>query len=77
MPEYLFLNKETNEEWLQFMGIKEADDFLAANPHIERLVYGAPSIGYRTHIKMKPDDGFKDVLKEVQKKHPLGRVNSF
>ena len=77
MPEYLFHNKETNKEWLEWMGISEADEFLSANPHIERLVYGAPTIGYRTHVKMKPDDGFRDRLKEIQKKHPKGKVETF
>lgn len=77
MPEYKFLNKETGEEWLESMGISEADEYLKTNPHIERLVHGAPSIGYRTTVSMKPDDAFRDKLKEIQKHHHGSKVNSF
>lgn len=77
MPEYLFKNKDTQEEWLEFMGITEADNFLEANPHIERLVHGCPRIGYRTDVSMKPDNGFRDVLREVKKKHRGSKINTF
>jgi hypothetical protein len=77
MPEYLFKNKETNEEWLEWMGISEADEYLLSNPHIERMVHGAPAIGYRTGIKNKPDDGFRDVLKRVKKANRGSNINTF
>ena len=51
-----------------FMSISERDKFLQENPHMEQLVNGAPAIGYSTLTK-KPDSGFRDVLKEVKKKH--------
>ena len=38
MPTYRFLDHNTGEEWEEFMGISAADDYLAENPHIERLV---------------------------------------
>ena len=44
MPTYRFLDHNTGEEWEEFMGISAADDYLAENPHIERLVSGAPSL---------------------------------
>lgn len=77
MPEYLFHNKDTGEEWLESMGISAADEFLTKNPHIERLVHGAPAIGYRTNIKMKPDDGFRDRLKQIKKNNRGSNINTW
>lgn len=77
MPEYLFHNKETNEEWLEWMGISEADTYLAANPHIERLVHGCPAVTYRAGTTIKPDDGFRDILKRVKSKHRGSNINTF
>lgn len=77
MPEYLFHNKETNEEWTQWMSISERDKFLADNPHVEQLVFGAPTIGYRSGTSQKPDNGFRDVLREMKKKHRGAKINTF
>ena len=80
MPTYKFLNKKTNEEWLEFMSISERTKFLEENPHIEQLIYGAPLCADPMRIMgtsvSKPDNGFRDVLKEVRKKHPLGTWGS-
>lgn len=77
MPEYLFHNKNTNEEWLETMSISERTEFLAANPHIEQLVFGAPAVTYRVGQRTKPDDGFRDVLREVRKKNRRSTINTF
>lgn len=83
MPEYLFRNKETGEEWLEWKGISERTKFLEDNPHIEQLVHGCPKFTSDPMKVMgttvsKPDNGFRDVLKEVKKKHPLGGgINTF
>lgn len=76
MPSYLFLNKETNEEFEQFLSISERDKFLAENPHIEQLVNGAPMIGFNMVTK-KPDQGFRDRLKEISKKHRHNTINTW
>lgn len=79
MPEYLFKNKETNEEWLSSMTISERTQFLADNPHVEQLVFGAPAVTYRSgQTRTKPDDNFRDLLKHI-KKRSGGRstINSF
>lgn len=75
MPEYLFHNKETKEEWTEWMSISERDKYLESNPHIEQLVHGAPMVTYRTgQSRTKPDDGFRDVLRSVKK--ASGRRNT-
>lgn len=78
MPEYLFLNKDTKEEWLQWMSISERTQFLKDNPNIEQLVHGCPPLTsdpmrvMGTNVS-KPNEGFRDVLREVKKHHPLGK----
>lgn len=60
------------------MSIAERDELLK-DPDVEQLIVSALSIGdpIRLGIK-KPDDGFRDVLREVKKAHPKGGgVNTF
>lgn len=77
MPTYLFQNNTTGETWEEFMTISQADEYLKTNPHIERLVNGAPMIvGSAMGGKTKPDDGFRDLLKDMKKKHSKGFTKS-
>jgi len=68
MPTYKFFDKTRKKEFTVDMSISERDKYLKENPHIEQLVFGAPMIGYRIGSH-KIDSGFRDVLKEVKKKH--------
>jgi hypothetical protein len=82
MPTYRFKNTKTGDEWEEFMGISAADKYLEENPHIERLVNGAPMlVGSAMGGKTKPDDGFRDLLKDMKKKHSGGisksSINTF
>ena len=76
MPTYKFLDKNSKKEWEEFMSISERTKYLEDNPHIEQLVNGAPLIADPMRIGgtsvSKPDNGFRDVLKQVKKMHPLG-----
>jgi hypothetical protein len=78
MPTYKFLNHETNEEYTQFMGISEADTFLENNPHIERMVNGAPMLhsGVGLGGGLKVDSGFNDILKHIKKGNSRGITQS-
>lgn len=76
MPTYLFKNNETGEEFEQFMGISEADEFLKQNPHIEKLVNGAPLIGDPMRLgRIKPPEVWRDHLREMKKKHYKNDIN--
>lgn len=75
MPSYLFYDTKKKKEFKEFMSISEMTEFLKQNPHIEQRVNGAPMIGYRT-LTRKPDSGFRDVLKEVKKKHRGSTINT-
>ena len=75
MPTYKFLNNSTGEEFEDFMSISALDQFLAENPNIVQLVNGAPLIHSGRGIG-KPDSGFRDLLKEMKKKHSKGITRS-
>ena len=60
------------------MKISERDEYLKENPHIEQLVHGFPGTVDPTRLgRVKPDDGFKDVLKHVKKGNPGSTINTW
>ena len=76
-PTYLFLNTDTNEEFVEFMTISEMEEYLASNPHIQPLMNGAPSIGDSIRLGLrKPDNAFRDRLREIKKAHSKGLSKS-
>lgn len=77
MPTYRFANLSTKEEHELFMGIQEKEDYLAKNPHLVQLLNGAPSLGDSIRLGLrKPDDGFRDRLREIKKFHSRGLTRS-
>ena len=73
MPTYLFRNKQTGDEFTEFMSISSLNEYLSANPDVEQLINGAPAIGDSIRLGLrKPDDTFRDHLKEMKKKHSQG-----
>jgi hypothetical protein len=80
MPTYRFLNNETGDEFEDFMSISALEVFLAENPNLTQLVNGAPMIASGRGMS-KPDNGFRDLLKEMKKKNSKGisrsTINTF
>ena len=80
MPTYKFLNNETGEEYEEFMTISALDDYLKDNPNITQLVNGAPMISSGRGLG-KPDNGFRDLLKDIKKRNSKGlrrsTINTF
>lgn len=80
MPTYRFLNNETGEEYEEFMSISALDTYLEENPNLTQLVNGAPMIASGRGMS-KPDEGFRDLLKDMKKKHSKGisrsTINTF
>lgn len=77
MPTYRFINNTTGVEWEEFMGISESEQFLKDNPDVEKLVNGSPMIvSSAMGGKTKPDSGFRDLLKDMKKKHSGGFTKS-
>ena len=76
MPLYTFTDTtDINKERFEIsMRIAELDEYKLANPQMKQLIVSAPSIGdaHRLGLK-KPDDGFRDVLRNVKEHHPGSR----
>ena len=78
MPTYTFLNKETDEEFDILMSIAERDQYVQDNPHLTQVLRKAPSIGDPIRLgKRKPDDGFRDVLRNVKHHHKKDNINTW
>jgi hypothetical protein len=75
MPTYGFRNNNTGEEFEEFMSISALDDYLKTNSHLTQLVNGAPMIASGRGMN-KPDNGFRDLLKDMKKKHSKGITRS-
>jgi hypothetical protein len=66
MPTYTFRNTKTEQVFDLFMKMSEKDQYLADNPDMVSVI-GAPLTV--TSLDMKPDNGFRDVLKEIRGHH--------
>lgn len=78
MPTYNFRNKETGEEFTEFMFMSEIEQYLKDNPHLEQDISGFSGIGDPVRMGMKkPDSGFRDVLKEIKRKNYGSRLNTW
>lgn len=67
MPTYTFRNKDTGEVFDKFMKMSERDPYLAENTNLESIL-SAPAMIDQTST-MKPDNGFRDLLRDIKKKH--------
>ena len=74
MPLYQFVNKETEEEFEKLMPYSKVEEFLAENPHVEKKITSS-SIGYND--AKKPDDSFRDILRDIKKNSPRSDINTF
>ena len=80
MPTYTFKNNETGEEFEEFMSMSNLDDYLKSNPHLTTVINGAPALVSGRGMG-KPDNGFRDLLKDMKKTHSKGisgsTINTF
>jgi hypothetical protein len=78
MPTYEFRNVETGEIVERVMRMSEYDDFVKNNPHLERFFSAAPPIGDPIRLGLKkPDDAFRDRLKDIKSTHYKSKINTF
>ena len=77
MPTYTFFNRKTKKEWTEFMSVSDRNKFLLENPHVDQSL-SAPAIvsgvGTFGHGK-KPDEAFRDKLREIKKAHPKSSID--
>jgi hypothetical protein len=77
MPSYTFKNLNTGEEWTDIMSISEREEFLSKNPQVQQQLTSAPALGDSIRLGLrKPDNGFRDRLREIKKAHSKGFTRS-
>jgi hypothetical protein len=77
MPIYTFLNTETGDIVQEMMSIAERDKYLKKNKHIQQQIVKAPALGDSIRMGLrKPDDAFRDRLREIKKTHSRGLTKS-
>jgi hypothetical protein len=76
MPTYTFRNKDTGEQFDQFMGISAREDYLKQNPHLETIITGTPATIDPVRLGItKSDAGFKEVLQRIHEKTAGSQLN--
>jgi hypothetical protein len=75
MPTYTFSNLDTGELEEHVMKMSELDAFKVSNPRLERAFVDTPSFGDPIRMgRVKPDNGFREVLQKISERSPGGRV---
>lgn len=75
MPTYNFRNINTGEEFEVSMKIADLDAYKEANPELQQFLTGAPALGDSVRLGLrKPDEGFRDVLRNVKDHHKGSRT---
>jgi len=77
MPTYDFKDTNTDKEWTEFMSISEKESFLQANPHITQLPSSAFLGDPVLQGRLKPEGGFRDLLKDIKRKHHRSNINTW
>ena len=80
MPTYSFRDKETQETFDRIMSYDAKLKFLEENPHLESIITcGQPVIEAARLGRMKPDQGFSDLLTSMKnnKSYTGNKVNDW
>lgn len=71
MPSYSFLNEKTGEYVYNNLKTTELKQFKVDNPDLVQVIGSAPNTISGTSMDGgKLPEGFKDVLRNIKKKHP-------
>lgn len=78
MGVFNFRNKKTGKIVVRSMTISEAEQYEKDHPN-EVWLCSAPQVGIDpTRLGLrKPDDGFRDRLKDIKKAHRGSKINTF
>jgi len=74
MPIYVVQNKLTEEETELLCSWNELQLFLQENPN-HKLMPAAPAIVSGVAGRYKTDEGFKDILRTIKKKHRGSQID--
>lgn len=78
MPSYEFRNTKTGDVIEKFCSVSTRDQMVGSGEWEMYHSGSAAAVGDPVRMGMKkPDAGFRDRLKEIQKKHPRGSINTW
>lgn len=78
MPIYSMRNNQTQEEFEVTLKYSELENYLKENPHINQIFTKFPGTGDSVRLGIrKPDDNFRDVLRNVRHHHKKDSINTF
>lgn len=72
------MNTETNEVFEANMKFAELESYLYNNKNLKQVYTKFPATGDPVRLgKKKPDDGFRDVLRDVRHHHKKDSINTW
>lgn len=78
VPNYTFEDKNSGEVQTVTLTLAEHEEFVKANPHLEQII-AVP--GFTTRLAMgsrlKPSESFRERLRDIKKKHPNSKIDTF
>jgi hypothetical protein len=78
MPTYTFRDINTGEIEEHVMKISQLEEFKKNNTHLEMYITGSPGLSDPARLGLvKPAAGFRDLLKNMKKKHRRSTINDF
>lgn len=78
MPTYSFKHIHTGEITDHILKISQLDEFKKNNPDLEIYITGSPGLSDPARLGLvKPAAGFRDLLKNMKKKHRRSTINDF
>ena len=78
MPIYSAMNKDTDEVFEVNMKFTEFEQYLNDNTNITQVFIRFPALGDSVRLGMRrPDDGFRDVLRNVKHHHKKDSINTW
>lgn len=76
MPTYTFKHVDTGDTQEVVLPMSKLQAFKEANPDLTQIITaGTPIV--RNSGKLKPDNGFRDVLKSIKKANIHSNINTF
>jgi hypothetical protein len=80
MPTYTFRNNETLEEFDKMLSMSDREPYLKENPHLQQIHRKSAATIDPMNAGLgrnKPDDGFRDVLRNIKSHHKINNINDF
>lgn len=77
MPLYHFVHKETKELRKEWLKMSELDEWLAENTEWRQQLSAIGITDPHRMGRIKPDDNFRDLLREAKTKHKHNTIDTF